>query len=76
MATVPGHGQVGNGDRALMEVCRRAARCLVTMDLGFPHPLEYPPGRIRPRRVEAPEGERPAPARLTSIPGPAPSARP
>lgn len=43
VATVTGQGHGGIPDEDLMEVCRSEGRCLVTMDLGFADPFEYPP---------------------------------
>ncbi|MBI4295303.1 MAG: DUF5615 family PIN-like protein [Chloroflexi bacterium] len=41
VATVPSQNLFGTEDRALIEICRREARCLVTLDLEFGNPLLF-----------------------------------
>ncbi|MBI2958635.1 MAG: DUF5615 family PIN-like protein [Chloroflexi bacterium] len=41
VATVPSQRLFGTEDRALIEICRREARCLVTLDLEFGNPLLF-----------------------------------
>lgn len=41
VATVPGQRLWGVEDRTLIEICRREARCLVTLDLEFGNPLLF-----------------------------------
>lgn len=43
VATVPGQKLFGVEDRALIETCRREARCLATLDLEFGNPLLFKP---------------------------------
>lgn len=51
MLTAAGHdvssvsfqGMASEQDRAVIEACRREGRALVTLDLDFANPLDYPP---------------------------------
>jgi predicted nuclease of predicted toxin-antitoxin system len=43
VATVPEQELCRTPDRALIEICRQEARCLVTMDLDFNNPLLFNP---------------------------------
>jgi predicted nuclease of predicted toxin-antitoxin system len=43
VATVVEQNLVSASDRALIEVCRQEARCLITLDLDFSNPLVFPP---------------------------------
>ena len=43
VATTSGQGLNGADDATLASVCRRAGRCIVTLDMDFANPLLYPP---------------------------------
>lgn len=43
VATVPQQRLSGAGDRALIDLCGREGRCLVTLDLDFSNPLVFKP---------------------------------
>ncbi len=43
VATVPGQGLQSSTDHDLIQVCTREDRCLVTLDLDFSQPLQFPP---------------------------------
>lgn len=43
VATVPQQRLSGASDHALIDVCRREGRCLVTLDLDFANPLLFKP---------------------------------
>jgi predicted nuclease of predicted toxin-antitoxin system len=57
VATVAEQGLSGADDRAVIEVCGRERRCLVTLDLDFSNPFVFAPGQysgiavLRPRRL-------------------------
>lgn len=43
VATVLGQGLCTSPDARLIEICLTEGRCLVTMDLDFANPIQYPP---------------------------------
>jgi predicted nuclease of predicted toxin-antitoxin system len=43
VATVLSQGLCSAPDAQLIEICRSEQRCLVTMDLDFANPIQYPP---------------------------------
>lgn len=43
VATVLGQGLCTSPDALLIEICLAERRCLVTMDLDFANPIQYPP---------------------------------
>jgi predicted nuclease of predicted toxin-antitoxin system len=43
VSSVSLQGLCGCPDRNLIEVCRKEGRCLVTMDLDFSNPIQFPP---------------------------------
>ncbi len=45
VATVVDQGLCTSPDALLIEICRGEGRCLVTMDLDFANPMQYPPQR-------------------------------
>jgi predicted nuclease of predicted toxin-antitoxin system len=45
VATVLGQGLCTSPDALLIEICLTERRCLVTMDLDFANPIQYPPRR-------------------------------
>ncbi|NOT02648.1 MAG: DUF5615 family PIN-like protein [Phycisphaerales bacterium] len=45
--TVAEQGLSSAADRVLIDACRDEGRCLVALDVGFSHPLAYPPRQYR-----------------------------
>ena len=43
VATVAQQGLCGAPDQRLLELCRDEGRCLVTLDMDFSNPVQYPP---------------------------------
>ena len=43
VSTVSSQAMEAEPDRAVIEACRREGRALVTLDLDFANPLDYPP---------------------------------
>jgi len=43
VATVPEEGLASATDKKLIALCREEGRCLVTLDLDFANPLQFPP---------------------------------
>ena len=42
--SVPQEGLCSSSDRAILAACAREGRCLITLDLDFSNPIEFPPG--------------------------------
>jgi len=61
VSTVPLQNLCGTSDRNLVDVCASEARCLVTLDLDFSNPLQFPPekyaGIVVLRLPKQPSGE-------------------
>lgn len=47
VATVAGQGMASAEDNEVIDVCRREDRALVTLDLDFANPLQFPPRDYR-----------------------------
>lgn len=62
VSTVLDQGMSGKADPDLAAVCAAENRCLVTMDLGFANPVEYPPKRYAGIVVMRPKGRTGKPA--------------
>jgi predicted nuclease of predicted toxin-antitoxin system len=50
VASVAGQGLQSSSDRDLIRVCAHEDRCLVTLDLDFSQPLQFPPHEYDPDR--------------------------
>jgi predicted nuclease of predicted toxin-antitoxin system len=61
VSTVPLQNLCGSADRNLIDVCASEGRCLVTLDLDFSNPLQFPPekcaGIVVLRLPKQPSGE-------------------
>ena len=61
VTTVAGQDMCGSSDNVLIKKCKSEGRCIVTLDMGFANPINYPPKKyasivaIRLSKNQSPE---------------------